>query len=180
VLSIVRRARWARLSLALIATFAFAVPANAAETSVLYEVYDLTGYQVAYAPDRGTFMGVGSGSAGELSAWFTQVDHSLVITPSGTVTGGHATFTRSDGVSMSGRFTGGIVWMTNDGPNCTNESHEVRGMLSDVTRSDRPDAKGIAYFSATLQHYRAWIFGSCYSYFAKVTGTFSILLEIPR
>jgi hypothetical protein len=180
VLTIVRRARLARLALALLATFAITSPASAAETTVLYEVYDLTGYQVAYAPDRGTFMGVGTGSAGDLSGWFTQVDHSLVITPTGTVTGGYATFTRSDGVSMSGRFTGGIVWMTYDGPNCTNESHEVRGTLSDVARSDRPGETGIAYFSATLQHYRAWIFSSCYSYWAKVTGTFSILFETSR
>ena len=171
----VRRARRARLALALLAAFAFAAPVNASATTFLYEAYDLTGYQVAYAPDRGTFVGVGSGSAGNLSAWYTQVDHSLVITPAGTVTGGTATLHRADGVTMSGRFSGGTVWMTYDGPNCTNESHEVRGTLTDVTRSDRPGETGIGYFSATLKHYRAWIFGSCYSYSAKVTGTISVL-----
>ena len=48
-------------------------------------------------------------------------------------------------------------------------------MVTDVTRSDRPGETGVGYFTATLQHYRVWAFGDCYSYSARVDGTFSIL-----
>ena len=171
-----RQARRAHIALALIAAFAFAAPVNAAAaTSSLYEVYDLTGYEVWYAPTTGTFVGVGSGAAGEISGWYTAVDHDSVIIPTGTINGGSAVLQRVDGVRMSGRFNGGNVWQTSDGPGCTNDEFQITGTVADVTRSDRPGDTGVGYFSATLKHYRAWIFGDCYSYSAKVTGTFSIL-----
>ena len=176
MLTKIRQARGARLALALIAAFAFAAPASAsAATSSLYETYDLTGYEVWYAPTTGTFVGVGSGTAGEISAWYTSVDHDAVIIPNGRVTGGSAALQRVDGVRMTGEFSGGTVWQTNDGPGCTNDEFQMTGTVANVTRSDRPGDTGYGYFTATLKHYRAWIFGDCYSYSAKVTGTFSIL-----
>ena len=178
MLTRIRQARRARLALALVAAFAFAAPANVAAAngaSSLYETYELTGYEVWYAPTTGTFVGVGSGTAGEISGWYTAVDHDAVIIPSGLVTGGVAALQRVDGVQMNGRFTGGNVWQTNDGPGCSNDEFQISGTVADVTRTDRPGESGFGYFSATLKHYRTWIFNDCYSYSAKVTGTFSIL-----
>ena len=173
-----RHGRSARLALALVAAFAFAAPATtmaATTTTSLYETYDLTGYEVWYAPTQGTFVGVGSGTAGEISAWYTSVEHDAVIIPSGHVNGGTAVLQRVDGVRMTGRFSGGNVWQTSDGPGCTNDEFQLFGTVADLTRSDRPGDSGYGYFTATLKHYRAWMFGDCYSYSAKVTGTFSIL-----
>ncbi len=175
MLTRIRQARRTRLALALVAIFAFAAPVNAAGSSSLYESYDLTGYEVWFTPTTGTFVGVGTGSAGNLSAWYTAIDHSIVISPTGTIDGGRAVLQRADGVRMEGRFNGGTVWQTYDGPNCTNEEHQVAGTVTDVTRTDRPGETGVGYFTATLKHFRAWLFGTCYSYSASVNGTFSIL-----
>ena len=178
MLTKIRHGRSARLAMALIAAFAFAAPATtsaATATSPLYERYELTGYEVWYAPTTGTFVGVGSGTAGEISGWYTSVDHDAVIIPSGRVNGGSAMLQRVDGVRMTGRFSGGAVWQTSDGPGCTNDEFQIMGTVGDVTRSDRPGETGYGFFTATLKHYRAWIFGDCYSYSAKVTGSFSIL-----
>jgi hypothetical protein len=178
LLTKVRRTRRARIALVLMAAFAFAAPtaASAATTSPsLYEVYDLTGYEVWYAPTTGTFVGVGSGAAGEISAWYTAVEHDAVIIPTGSVNGGTSVLQRADGVQMTGRFSGGTVWQSNDGPGCSNDEFQITGTVADVTRTDRPGDTGVGFFTATLKHYRAWIFNDCYSYSAKVTGTFSIL-----
>jgi hypothetical protein len=155
----------------------FAAPVNAASSSTLYEVYSLTGYEIWFTPTTGTFVGVGTGASGDLSGWYTAIDHSVVITPTGTVDGGRAMLQRVDGVRMEGQFSGGTVWQTVDGAGCTNEQHHVVGVVTDVTRSDRPGDTGVGYFTATLEHYRTWLFGDCYSYSARVDGSFSILFD---
>lgn len=165
-----------RAALALFAgLFVFVGPVSAATTTSLYEVYSLSGYEVWFTPSVGTFVGIGTGSTGDLSGWYTAVEHSLAISPSGTVDGGIATLQRVDGVRMSGHFAGGTVRQTYDGPNCTNESHEVVGSVYDLTRSDRPGDVGIGLFNATLTHYRAWILGKCWTYSASVQGSFSLV-----
>jgi hypothetical protein len=169
------QARRVRLALAFVAALAFAAPVNAAGSSSLYEVYSLTGYEVWFTSTTGTFVVVGTSSAGDLSAWYTAIDHSVSISPTGTVTGGRAILQRVDGVRMNARFNDGQIWQTNDGQGCTNEQHEVTGAVTDVTRSDRPGEVGVGFFTATLKHYRASLFGRCYSYSASVHGTFSIL-----
>jgi hypothetical protein len=160
-------------------------PVNAASTSQTYEVYALRGYEVWFTDTVGTFMGAGTGSGmmgagmggtGDLSGWYTSVEHSVAITPTGTVNGGRAVLQRLDGVRMDGTFSGGYVWQTNDGAGCTNESHQVVGTVSGLTRSDRPSEVGVAFFNATLVHYRTMIFNRCIAYSASVNGTFSILI----
>jgi hypothetical protein len=155
-------------------------PVSAATTSQTYEIYALHGYEVWFTDTVGTFMGAGTGAglgaAGDLSGWYTSVEHSLAITPTGTVTGGRAVLQRLDGVRMDGTFSDGYVWQTNDGAGCTNESHQVIGTVTGLTRSDRPGEIGVAFFNATLVHYRTMLFNRCYAYSASVTGTFSILI----
>jgi len=170
--------RATRASLALVLALFAIVPtvSAAAADSATYEVYNLHGAEVWFTPTTGTFVGVGDGSAGTLSGWYTAVDHTLAISPTGSVTGGTATLVRTDGVRMTGSFDGGTVTQTGFGENCTTEHHVVNGTLTGVTRTDRPGATGVAYFSATLTHYRVFVFGRCYSYSASVEGTFSILV----
>jgi len=165
-----------RASLALIPALllaALAMPAPVGAMSL--ESYSMTGYEVYYAPTRAIFVGAGNGESGplELSGWYTSVDHTLSVSP-GFVTGGFASLRRIDGVQIQGYFSDGTVAQTNPWPNCTTETHVVKGMLRNVTRSDAPGVVGIAYLEATLTHYRAWIFGQCYSYSARVEGTISV------
>jgi hypothetical protein len=137
------------------------------------ETYSLTGYEVWFTPTVGTFVGAGHGTGGELAAWHAAIEHSVVVSPSGTITGGWATLYRVDGVRLGGYFDGGWLELTNEGAGCTNEEHAVSGTLSDVWRSDS-GARGTGQLDATLVHYRAWIFGRCISYSASVTATITL------
>jgi len=170
------RRRSVRALLALLPALLLAALAFPAQVSAMsLESYSMTGYEVFYAPTRAVFVGAGNGEAGplELSGWYTSVDHTLSVSP-GFVTGGFASLQRIDGVRIEGYFTDGTVAQTNPGPDCTTETHTVKGMLRNVTRSDSPGVTGYAYFEATLTHFRAWVFGTCYSYSAKVEGTISV------
>jgi hypothetical protein len=166
----------ARLKLALLPVLllvALAIPAPVG--AMRLESYSMTGYEVFYAPTRAIFVGAGNGEAGplQLSGWYTSVDHTLSVSP-GFVTGGFASLRRIDGVQIQGTFTDGTVAQTNPGPDCTTETHVVKSMLRNVSRSDSPGLIGSAYLEATLTHYRSWIFGECYSYSAKVEGTITV------
>jgi len=152
---------------------ALIVPASAAASTS--ETYTMTGYEVYFAPDQGVFVGTGAGVDGlrELSGWYTSVYHTLSVSP-GNVTGGSAYLQRVDGVQIGGDFSGGDVAQTNPGYNCTTETHQVTAQLVNVTRTDEPGVVGTAVLSATLTHYHAWVFGSCYTYSARVDGTITV------
>jgi hypothetical protein len=139
-----------------------------------YEVYALRGFEVWFTPTVGTFVGLGEGTDSRLSGWFTRIEHTEAITPWGLVTGGSATLQRADGVTMQGTFSTGTVSQLVDGAGCTNELHEVHGSVYGLTRSDQPGVIGAGHFTATLEHYRTWMFGDCYSYSAIVNGTFTV------
>ena len=150
-----------------------ALPASVG--AMTYETYSMTGYEVFYAPTQAVFVGTGAGLDGprELSGWYTSVDHTLSVSP-GSVTGGSAELRRIDGVTIQGDFTSGTVVQTDPGLGCTTETHIVTARLTDVTRSDQPGAVGTAYLTATLTHFHTWIFGSCWTYSAKVDGTITV------
>ena len=165
--------RAAALSLMLlVAPLALASPAAASTT----ESYTMGGYEVFYAPDHAIFVGTGSGTDGplELSGWYTSVYHTVVVTPSGDVTGGTAFLQRIDGVQIQGDISSGEAVQTDPGYNCTTETHQVTAYLDNVTRTDEPGVVGTAVLTATLTHYHAWIFGSCYTYSARVDGTITV------
>ena len=136
----------------------------------------MSGYEVYFGPDHAVFLGTGSGYDGphELSGWYTSVYHSLVVVPSGVVTGGNAFLQRIDGVQIQGDISGGEAVQTTPGDNCTTETHQVTAQLVNVTRTDESGAVGTAVMNATLTHYHAWIFGSCYAYAARVDGTITV------
>jgi hypothetical protein len=162
----------------LLSAGALVLPSRAAAGG-LYETYAIQGYEVWYAPTVGTFVGTGAGTDGfgaalDLNAWHARIEHDELLIPSGRVTGGKATLYRLDGVRIEGYFSDGLATQTYPGPECTTEYHTVTGTLRDVTSSARPGVTGVGHFSATLVHYRAHVFGSCYAYSASVSGTITV------
>ncbi len=151
------------------------VPGSVAATTS--DTYTMTGYEVYYAPDQADFVGKGAGDGPrELSGWYTSVYHSLVVVPSGEVTGGSAFLQRIDGVQINGDIIGGDAVQADPGYNCTTETHQVTAELANVTSSDEPGAVGTAVLSATLTHYHAWVFGTCYAYSARIDGTITLTI----
>lgn len=150
---------------------ALIVPTGA--RAAVVETYSLAGYEVWFTPTVGSFVGTGSGPTGELAAWHSAIEHSVVVSPTGTITGGWAALYRADGVRISGWFSDGSLELINEGPNCTDETHTVRGTLTGVSRSDST-ALGSGLFEATLVHHRIWIFGRCISYSASVNATITL------
>ena len=168
-----RRTRRAAGPLLLVAIVGLHAGAPGPARATEFESYQLFGYEVFYSPTRAMFAGTSDDGLGGVSAWYSSIDHSVVISPSGAITGGWAVLHRPDGVSIGGWFSEGLVTLTNEGPGCTLESHEVVGTLSGVTRSDR-SGSGSGVFRATLHHHRAWLFGTCISYSASVSGTMEV------
>jgi hypothetical protein len=158
----------------LLASTATAAPASARELT--FSSYEMFGYEVFYAPDVGTFFGTGGESNVDLSTWYASIEHTLSIIPTGRITGGSATLYKLNGERIHGAFADGFVRLTNEGPNCTTETHAVTGLMTGVTSSAKPGVTGMGMFDATLTHYRAWILGRCYSYSASVAGTMTIVL----
>ncbi|HUG48669.1 MAG TPA: alcohol dehydrogenase catalytic domain-containing protein [Candidatus Limnocylindria bacterium] len=138
-----------------------------------HETYLLSGYEIFFAPTMAVFAGTGGAGEGSLSAWYGSIQHSGVISPTGTIEGGWAVLYRHDGVRIGGWFSGGDVVLTDEGPGCTTEAHSVEGTLIGVTRSDT-GAVGTGVFRATLLHHRAWLFGTCISYSASVNGSIEL------
>ncbi len=114
-----QRHRSARARLALLAALVVQLVVPGLARGAAFETYSVTGYEVWFTPTVGTFVGTGGGSAGTLSAWHSSIEHSVVISPTGTITGGWATLYRLDGVRISGYFSDGTVQQTYDGPDCT-------------------------------------------------------------
>ncbi len=168
-----RRARPARAGLAVMVILFAQLGLPGVARGGAYETYSLTGYEVWFTPTVGSFAGTGSGQAGPLSAWYGSIEHSPVISPSGTITGGWATLYRLDGVRISGQLSSGFVQQTNEGAGCTDESHAVTGLLTGVSRSGVTEV-GAGVFRASLVHHRVWVFGRCISYAASVSGTISL------
>lgn len=153
------------------------VASGATQRVLAIERYELHGYEVWFAPTVGTFVGTGSPSEStisRLSAWHASIAHTEIMSPTGRITGGMATLYRVDGIWIHGTFTDGFARQIDAGNDCTSERHEVTGVLTGVTKSDAPGAVGVGFFDATLVHYRAFVFGRCYSYSASVTGSITI------
>jgi hypothetical protein len=169
--------RFAVLSLVLLAApLVLASPAAASIAAPTTETYTMTGYEIYFAADHAIFVGTGDGQDGarELSGWYTSVYHSVVVVPSGDVTGGTAFLQRIDGVEIQGDISGGEAVQTDPGDNCTTETHQVTAQLTNVTRTDEPGVVGTAVLSATLTHYHVMVFGTCYAYSASVNGTIDV------
>jgi hypothetical protein len=153
-----------------------ALPGPAAAANV--DTYRLSGYEVYFGADHAVFVGAGAGDGGplDLTGWYTSVYHTLEVVPSGQVTGGDAALERVDGVQIRGDINGGEAVQTSPGYDCTTETHAVTAFLANVTRTDMPGKTGTAVLMATLTHYHAWVFGSCYTYSARIDGTITVIV----
>jgi hypothetical protein len=165
-----RRLWLAALPVALIVALAFPISAAAATVS---ESYAITGYEYFATSTQGRFAGRALGSSGDRAAWNAVVNHTP-LTTTATITGGYADLATSNLVRLHGEFSGGSATQTGGFTGCTNQTYDVVGTLTNVTRSDS-NREGTGSFNATLTHYRASVFGRCIVYSASVAGviTFS-------
>jgi len=128
--------------------------------------------EYAFTSTVGCFAGHGSGNAGDSAVVDTCIEHDSLGSQPTYITGGwFAMTTRSpsgaiDYVSGSYVYHGGTITTINPGPNCTNQQYGISGALDHVATSSTSGGTGT--FAGTLTHYRAWIFGRCVTYWARV------------
>jgi hypothetical protein len=162
------------LLLAALAALVLGAPAGALATQAYSDT--ISGHEYYATSTDGKFAGSASGALP--GDWNADVRHTplcLSCTPTATITGGSfllVTMLKSVPALVTGTFTGGTVQVTDVGPNCTNQTFAVNGILGDVGPWYRGSGSGT--ISATLTHYRYRVFGSCITYSASVTGTLSL------
>jgi hypothetical protein len=138
----------------------------------------ISGHEYYATSTDGRFAGNASGALP--GDWNADVQHTklcLSCTPTARITGGSfALATPLNGVPtlVTGSFSGGTIQVIDRGADCTNQTYAVNGILSSVGPWYR--GRGSGAFDVILTHYRTWIFGSCVTYGASVTGTLSLAL----
>jgi hypothetical protein len=147
-------------------------PAPAAQTSS----DTISGYEYYASSTDGKFAGTAVGAFP--GGWNADVRHTalcMTCTPTATITGGSFSLTtllnRLPSL-ITGSFTGGTVQVINKGPNCTNQTFAVDGILGSV--GTWYSGNGSGSFDVTLTHYRRAIFGSCVTYGASVAGSLTL------
>jgi hypothetical protein len=149
-----------------------ALPAAAA--AAVSRWYDFSGVEIWATSTVGTFAGRAEGSRHDSATWVASIVHTVVTQPQGSITGGYADLVTSDLTHVHGDFIGGTLTLVSTGSgSCGNLTHDVDGMLDDVTRSDSGRI-GTGSFVGTLIHYRTWVFGSCVTYSASASGRITL------
>jgi hypothetical protein len=138
--------------------------------------FSLVGYEYAFTSTEGHFAGVATGNAGDDGTWNTDVVHDPLGSTPTYVDGGSfelVTIGNSALDAITGTFVhhGGTITTIDTGPSCTNQRYLVQGALEDVTTTTT--AGGTGAFTVTLTHYRAFVFGRCVIYKARIVGTVS-------
>ena len=152
---------------AIVATLGTPSTASAAVSSS----YSFIGAEVWATHTVGTFVGEANGSRGDIAAWKAAIEHTVKTIPFGDVTGGYAQLITTDLTYVRGTFSGGRLWLVDDGPgSCGDLTHKVRGRLVNVRRSDT-GAIGTGLLIGRLVHYRVSILGNCIPYSATARGT---------
>jgi hypothetical protein len=155
----------------LCAVFALAVAAPIAGAATgVSSAYAVAGIETSIPTNNtSTFAGSALGSSFDTAAWKASVVHdALSNCPFGSstscaITGGSFSLTSSSGAQVSGAFTEGAITPVSQQTPCGKQILTVAGRLTTTN--------GPASFAATLTHYRTFIFGTCVTYFATVTGT---------
>jgi hypothetical protein len=161
--------------LAVVGIAAAAIAPGRATASTTYSD-TLSGYEYWATSTDGKFAGTASGAL--TGGWNADVRHTalcLSCSPTATITGGSfslSTVIHYVPTAVTGRFTGGTVQVGNPGANCTNQTFAVDGILGDV--GTWWSGSGSGTFAVTLTHYRRYVFGSCVTYGASVTGSLSL------
>jgi hypothetical protein len=161
-----------RLAVAPIAlAAAIAVPGTVLAATVS-DTYTIRGAEYYATSTQGRFAGGASGNTGDSATWQATVNHTP-LADSAEITGGTARLATSRFVVVRGEFSGGDVTLVSRQAGCGIETYDVDGALENVTRSDS-SAVGSGEFTATLTHYRAFLFGACRTYSATVRGTIEL------
>jgi hypothetical protein len=147
-----------------------------AASAAVSNSYAVTGVEVAATATQGTFVGRGTGSAGDVSAWKAVVNHTTPLRPAATITGGSfrmTTVAPSGALDrVSGAFAqGGTIRLVGSDPGCGREFFSVSGPLAGVTTASGSSGTGL--FAVVLTHYRVFLFGSCRTVAATVSGSVS-------
>lgn len=165
-----RRARWRLVALAAVLLSLLAAPGASAAT----ETYAVGGYEIWPTAYAATFVGTTRDPAGAWGGWRATIEHSGVISPTGSISGGRAELLLTDRSSIRATVSGGTVTLVGGSETeCAAMTHEVSADLVDVVRGGRSTV-GTGTLSATLVHYRAWVFGRCLTYSASVDGTIAL------
>jgi hypothetical protein len=162
--------RWRIVALAVALLSLVAAPTASAAT----ETYAIGGYEIWPTPYAATFVGTTRDAVGAWGGWRATIDHSGVISPTGSISGGRAELLLTDRSSIRAAVSGGTVTLVaGSETECAAMTHEVSANLVDVVRGGR-SAIGTGTLAATLVHHRAWVFGRCLTYSASVNGTISL------
>jgi hypothetical protein len=149
-----------------------ALPAAAA--AAVSRWYDFTGVEIWATSTVGTFAGSAEGARHDSATWQASIEHTVETQPQGYITGGYANLVTSDLTRLHGDFTGGTLTLVSTGSgSCGNLTHDINGILDNVTRSDSGRV-GRGSFVGTLIHYRAWVLGSCVIYSASASGRITV------
>jgi hypothetical protein len=149
---------------------AAATASSAGAATGLSSVYVVAGVETSIPTNNtSTFAGGALGSSGDSAFWHASITHAALSscpfgsTASCAITGGSFALTSSDGAQLAGSFTGGSVTPISQQTPCGKQVFGVSGALATTS--------GPATFTATLTHYRTFLFGTCVTYFATVTGS---------
>ena len=168
----VRTGHVPRLVAAVASLLLFLVPAPTASAAT--DVYAIAGYEVWPTAYVATFVGTTRDPAGSWGGWRASIEHSGVISPTGSISGGSAELVLADTSTIRARVAGGSVTLVaGSETDCAAMTHQVDGALVDVVRGGRSTV-GTGTLTATLVHYRAWLFGRCLTYSASVDGTIAL------
>jgi len=175
-----RRGSWKRLLVfgALLASLAApggAIAAAASTTTVTTTTtYSISGLEVWPTPYAATFVGTAQSDTGTWGGWRARIDHSGVISPTGWIGGGYAELFSGDLTTVRGTFSGGTITLIGGSETeCVTMTHAVSGTLVDVVRPGVIGA-GTGTLTATLTHYRLWVFGRCITYSASASGSIAL------
>ena len=153
---------------AVLATLATALPASG-QAPASYEDA-ISGIEIAATSTVGTFVGTASGDLPGF--WRAVVEHEpLRPEEEAEITGGTfilATHLNGRPASVTGTFAGGAVTPQASIQPCGNEYYAVSATLADVTDGGTRGGSGV--FAGTLVHYRAFLFRSCRTYGASISG----------
>jgi len=147
-----------------------ATASNAGAATGFSSVYVVAGVETSIPTNNtSTFAGGALGSGGDSAVWKASVAHAALSScPFGTnascaITGGSFSLKSSNGAQLAGSFTGGSVTPISQQTPCGKQVFGVSGALATTS--------GPATFTATLTHFRTFLFGTCVAYFATVTGS---------
>jgi hypothetical protein len=151
-----------------VALAVLALPGTAA--AAVSSAYSIRGIEIAATSTQGTFVGEGTGAAGDHAGWRATVVHqqlssSCLTSSTGcAITGGTFELVNDQLDVLRGAFTGGGVRLLSQEAGCGVQRFRVTGSVLTPL--------GLGSFDVVLTHHRVSFFG-CRTVGADVVGTFT-------